>query len=365
MLKMRYWTDREHFVGTNGMSPSPSCSGPESLEFQRIEFGVTEVMVHRATSPPAPGCSVSSTLNPRAPEFILSCTNSRTSPGDGDRDTNFSPVDRRDPIPDAALDGACPGEDEGGLDPREQKKKRPPGYYSYLKDGAEGAALPEALVNGHTGHASPTTPDGLGPDVAESAADLTPLPAPRTCNSPQDSADLGSNAQGSGGSLPGALEGRTARQPEACPRITLEPSCPSSEVEASGPTGAQTAESLALANGRILESPSMGLAANGLDPHPVGAMDSEPAGASSAIDMLSPVAGSVPGGPPKSWASLFHSAKPPSTALPGASVDTPCSLPATPSVVSEKPVEVKEGLVPVSEDPVALEMAGQFWGQRS
>lgn len=157
--------------------------------------------------------------------------------------------------------------------------------------------------------------------------------------------------------MPGDLEGRTARRPEACPGTALEPSCPSSEAEASGPTGAQTTESLALANGQILESPSMGLATNGLDPHPVGAMDAEPTGASSAVDMLSPVSGSMPGGPPKSWASLFHSAKPPSTALPGASVDTPCSLPATPSVVSEKPVEVKEGLVPVSEDPVALEMA--------
>jgi ubiquitin carboxyl-terminal hydrolase 10 len=39
-------------------------------------------------------------------------------------------------------------------------------------------------------------------------------------------------------------------------------------------------------------------------------------------------------------------------------VKTKCSPPAPSPLVSEKQVEVKEGLVPVSEDPAAIKIAG-------
>ncbi|XP_055002126.1 ubiquitin carboxyl-terminal hydrolase 10 [Sorex araneus] len=314
--------------------------GPESLECQRPEPGGQEGTGHRAAGP-APGRSLSSTLNPQAPEFILGCTASRTNAEDRDRDVTSSPVDWQDPDAGPALDSPGGAEDEGpegGLGQRERrrKKKRPPGYYSYLKDGGQDAASPGALVNGH------------GPDDAElvTGGVLTPSPSPRTCRSPQEPSDL------CGGPFPEALEGRTAGRLEGCPGAAPALAC----LPEHGPprtAGAQTTEELTeltVADGQILEPSGGAVATNGLTFHAAESTDSEPAGARapSAADGQA----CVPGGQPKSWASLFHGAAP--SALPAPPVDLKHSPPAAPS---EKQVGLKEGLVPVCEDPVALEMA--------
>lgn len=280
-----------------------------------------------------------------------------------------SPAHCRDPNPSLALDSPGAAEDEGleglgaegGLGQRERKKKkkRPPGYYSYLKDAGQDAASPGTLVNGHTSHA---TLDSLGPDDGELAGGLTPSLSPRTCRSPQDSTDLGSDAVEPGGSFSGALDGRTAGQLEGCPGTDPEQVCLPAQGCGAGnglprtagaqpDAGADTTEKLVVANGQILESSGEGLAANGVEFHPDESADSEPAGAGPTADSQ----GCVPGGQPKSWASLFHGAKP--LALSVASVEPKYSPPAVSSVGSEKQLEVKEGLVPVSEDPAALEMA--------
>ncbi|XP_055992954.1 ubiquitin carboxyl-terminal hydrolase 10 [Sorex fumeus] len=316
--------------------------GPESPEYQRPQPG--HEVPERSATGPAPSCGICSTLNPQAPEFILSCATSRTSAEDGDKDVTSNPVDGQDPDTGLALDSPGGAEDEGpegGLGQRERKrkKKRPPGYYSYL-DGDQDAASPGALVNGHT-----------GPDDAEMAVagDSTPSPSPRTCRSPQEPADWRGGAGGPGGSFPGALEGRTAGQLERLPGAAPELTClPAGGVPRTA--GADTTEKLAVVNGQILESSGEALAANGLAFHTAESTDSEPAPARgpSAADGQ----GSVPGGQPKSWASLFHGAVP--SALP---VPTPDLKYSPPAVPAEKQVDAKEGLVPVSEDPVALEMA--------
>ncbi|KFO25986.1 Ubiquitin carboxyl-terminal hydrolase 10 [Fukomys damarensis] len=59
--------------------------------------------------------------------------------------------------------------------------------------------------------------------------------------------------------------------------------------------------------------------------------------------------------PASSWASLFHDAKPSSSSH-MVCVETECSPIAASLLASEKQVEVKEGLVLVSEDPVAIQI---------
>lgn len=76
------------------------------------------------------------------------------------------------------------------------------------------------------------------------------------------------------------------------------------------------------------------------------------------MDTPASAAGTVPTSQPaKSWASLFHDSKPSSSCSPVASVETKNSPPTTSPLVSEKQAEVKEGLVPVSEDPEAIKIA--------
>ena len=88
--------------------------------------------------------------------------------------------------------------------------------------------------------------------------------------------------------------------------------------------------------------------------------DSDPAEAENApppVDALASAAGTVPASQPaKSWASLFYDSKPSSS--PVVSMEAKYSPPATSPLVSEKQAEVKEGLVPVSEAPVAIKIAG-------
>lgn len=80
-----------------------------------------------------------------------------------------------------------------------------------------------------------------------------------------------------------------------------------------------------------------------------------------SLSPLSPATASVPN-TPKSWASLFHNSKP----LPGgpqAYVEVKAAavaVPATPTAAAEqpeKPCDIQEGPVPVSEDPMAPKLA--------
>ena len=90
--------------------------------------------------------------------------------------------------------------------------------------------------------------------------------------------------------------------------------------------------------------------------------DSDPAEAENApppADAPASAAGAVPASQPaKSWASLFYDSKPSSSSSPVVSMEAKYSPPATSPLVSEKQAEVKEGLVPVSEAPVAIKIAG-------
>ncbi|XP_007531682.2 ubiquitin carboxyl-terminal hydrolase 10 isoform X1 [Erinaceus europaeus] len=346
-------------------------------EYQRIEFGVNEVIETNDTLPRTHNYSISSTLNPQAPEFILSCTTSKKTPDDLDKDVNYSSIDCQYPDSSLALDSSSNVEVEvsendgvsGGLGQRERKKKkkRPPGYYSYLKDGSEGSVSTETLVNGH---ANSAVPNSIGTEDAELMGDMPPSVSPRTCSSPQDSMDFVSDTV-PGGSFSESIDsnGRTAGQPEGCPGAASEQPCLPAETGrdsllrtavAQPFLGTDTTENLGVANGQILESSEEDSATNGVEFHPVESTDLDPAKAESASPSAEAQAfavGAVSGSQPaKSWASLFHDSKP-SSSLPVASVETKCSPPATSPIVSEKQVEVKEGLVPVSEDPVAIKIA--------
>uniref|UniRef100_A0A8D0U1K7 Ubiquitin carboxyl-terminal hydrolase n=1 Tax=Sus scrofa TaxID=9823 RepID=A0A8D0U1K7_PIG len=371
------------FAGTVLCGPRAADDLLDGQDYQRIEFGVNEVIEPSDPLRRTPSYSISSTLNPQAPEFILSCTTSKKTPDDLDKDVNCSSAACPYPGSALALDGGVPVEVEvgesdgvsGGLGQRERKKKkkRPPGYYSYLKDGGEGGPAAEALVNGH---AAPAVLSSAGARDAELVGHGPLSGTPRTCGSPPDPTDLVSDA-GPGGSLPGALDGgaRTAGQPEDPPGADLEQPCLPAEagsdtlLRTAGAqlcVGTDTTEDLGVANGQILESLGEGPAANGVESHTVESMDSDPAKAESTSppgDAPAPASGSVPGAAPasqpaKSWASLFHDSKPSaSPSSPVVSVETKYSPPATSPLVSEKQAEVKEGLVPVTEDPVAIKIA--------
>uniref|UniRef100_M3YBG1 Ubiquitin carboxyl-terminal hydrolase n=1 Tax=Mustela putorius furo TaxID=9669 RepID=M3YBG1_MUSPF len=365
------------YSGTVLCGPQDPDELPDGQEYQRIEFGVNEVIEPSGALPRAPSYSISSTLNPQAPEFILSCTTSKKTPDDLDKEATYGAVDCQYPGSALALDGSSGAEVEalesdgvaGGLGQRERKKKkkRPPGYYSYLKDGGEGGLPTEALVNGHT---NPAVPHSVGSEDAEFVGDVPLSGTPRTCDSLQDSTDFVSDAV-PGGPFPGALDGdaRTAgQQPEGCHGADLEQPCLSVEAGrdsllrtavAQPYMGTHTTENLGVANGQILESSGEASPANGVELHTVESTDSDPTkaeSASPAADAPASAAGTAPASQPKSWASLFHDSKP-SSSSPVASVETKYSPPATSPLVSEKQIEVKEGLVSVSEDPVAIKIA--------
>ncbi|XP_004842782.2 ubiquitin carboxyl-terminal hydrolase 10 isoform X1 [Heterocephalus glaber] len=343
---------------------------PDGQEYQRIEFGVNEVIDPSDTLPRAPGNSISSTLNPQAPEFILGCTASKKTPDGLDQEVNSSSLDHPYPGPALALDSSSHAEAEalentggpGGLGQRERKrkKKRPPGYYSYLKTGGDESISTEAVVNGHANSAGL---GGVGAEDAEFMGDMLPPVSPRTCDSPQNSTDFISDTVPDS-PYPGALDSaaRTVGQPEGCCGPDFEQACLPADrllrTAVAPPCAAtDTTENLGITNGQVLESSSVGTAANG-ELHTVESTDSDVA----KLERAPPPADSVLPAPipinqpAKSWASLFHDAKP-SSSSPVAYVETKCSPPAPSPLVSEKQVEVKEGLVPVSEDPVAMQIA--------
>uniref|UniRef100_A0A667WKY9 Ubiquitin carboxyl-terminal hydrolase n=1 Tax=Myripristis murdjan TaxID=586833 RepID=A0A667WKY9_9TELE len=147
-----------------------SCISQSSAEdYQRIEFGVDEVMDSEPVGVKDPLYKVSSTLNPQAPEFILGCQTQKaqqTAPPAADvpDGSHFNSLDCPDSEASAADNHqACQDMDgvPGSLGQRERKKKkkRPPGYYNYLEgsagsnnssSGAVADGTPvTALVNGH------------------------------------------------------------------------------------------------------------------------------------------------------------------------------------------------------------------------
>ncbi|KAM5138751.1 ubiquitin carboxyl-terminal hydrolase 10 [Mantella aurantiaca] len=347
-----------------------SSSDQDGDEYQRIEFGVSEVIDPDAILLNNSDYSISSTLNPQAPEFILACTPTHKTPNDDDAPYASSCDGADSQYSEAALPDGANADSDGtsGLGQRERKKKkkRPPGYYSYL-EGVAGEDGAETLVNGHAGAFN-----SIGGDEAE---DVPPPPSsasPRTCDSPDPSVDYGSEtANDEAPSPPAALDNdRTAGQPET---RSVTPSQPPPCVLPPGagrespvrtaaeqapppppPPAPDTTESLA--NGQTLESAEDAPASNGVDCHPEVSA-SEPAKAEDAAAPPQPPAPSSANPPAKSWASLFHNSKP-SASPQVAYVETKCSPPAAAAPqAAEKQAEEKEGPVPVSEDPLAIKIA--------
>ncbi|XP_074864543.1 ubiquitin carboxyl-terminal hydrolase 10 isoform X3 [Carettochelys insculpta] len=339
-------------------------------EYRRIEFGVNEVIETESSVLNNADYSIASTLNPQAPEFILGCASTQKTHNDILNETNYNSIDCQFTDPALALDSGSNAENDslsGSLGQRERKKKkkRPPGYYNYLEDANDGAPS-EALVNGHTNSSGLNS---ISTEDTEVAGDMPSSVTPRTCNSPENSVDFISEAV-SDDSVSSVLDNtRTAGQPELGSVTNSEQFCILAESGRGSPLrtagvepydGTDTTENLSVTNGQTLESSVEGTAANGVELHTMESTDSDqpkPEDASPTTEAMAPVSGSVfVNQPAKSWASLFHNSKPSvSTAV--AYVETKCTPPATSALIPEKQVEVKEGPVPVSEDPVAIKIA--------
>uniref|UniRef100_A0A674EVP7 Ubiquitin carboxyl-terminal hydrolase n=1 Tax=Salmo trutta TaxID=8032 RepID=A0A674EVP7_SALTR len=356
-----------------------SCVSQSSGEdYQRIEFGVDEVMDLEPVGVKDPLFKVSSTLNPQAPEFILGCQPSQKAPQTA---TALSPA--ADP---SAMDSNqnCQDGDGGpgslGQRERKKKKKRPPGYYNYLEgsgpnSGGMGVDGPpgKGLVNGHA---------LSGPHLGSQdmvATDASAAVNQRTCDSPDESSlDFTSGAAS-------LSDGK-----DAASSSSSSSSSQSSGVAEGGRTAEQQPENMAPESPELLGSGRDSGVANGLtEPHagisadrhkeasealeqpqqqppapsvePASSPDSEaqPAVAEQPKSPASPAAPAA--NPLKSWASLFHNSKP----LPGSpqayvEVKNVVEVVA-PSLAAveqhEKAGEVKESPVHVSEDPMAPKLA--------
>lgn len=426
-------------------------------DFQRIEFGVDEVMDAEPVGVKDPMYKVSSTLNPQAPEFILGCQASQKAVptampvSDVPDGSDFNSVDCPDSEP-SAMDSAQAGQEldgmGGGLGQRERKKKkkRPPGYYNYLEgSGSSNSSsggmvvadgpLGSGLVNGHSLGTPSLTSEDMNPEGLSGAehgtpsptttpsASIAPAPAPttsptptattapahqRTCASPDESSldltsgapssssDGGNNAASSSSSSSSSSQSgavadgrRTAEQPPERPELLVgggHSPCPTSPpppmlVAAASPLAAAAAtteegeeESIVdngVANGLAGPSSTDGLEDSSeageaaQSSHPAAsAAAAPPAGAQSPAEQVQ--ASAVPvapaANPPKSWASLFHNSKP----LPGSPQayvevkNVPAVTATSPAAaeVPEKAGEVREGPVPVAEDPMAPKLAG-------
>lgn len=392
-------------------------------DYQHIEFGVDEVMSSEPVVVKDSLYKVSSTLNPQAPEFILGCqpapkplpTTTPVSHG-----ADFNSVDGADSEP-LTLDGqqSCSDMDgvSSGLAQRERKKKkkRPPGYYNYLEgsnsvgatvDGVSGTGL----VNGH-GLGAPTLgSEDAGADLTPSTLSSTsstgqtgPSTNQRTCDSPDESSvDLTSGAASlldsnavalsssssssssssfqSGAHAEGARTAEQHSEPPAlespelqgsngntpCP--TSLPSPPPSAAAVLTADPATTDDDESQANGTPEQPPATRLDTSdtqaGAAPVPSPTDSGVRAPSLSPLSPLSPASAPVPI-TPKSWASLFHNSKP----LPGgpqayvevkATAATVTAAPTTAAEQPEKPCDVREGPVPVSEDPMAPKLAGNI-----
>uniref|UniRef100_A0A8C4HL75 Ubiquitin carboxyl-terminal hydrolase n=1 Tax=Dicentrarchus labrax TaxID=13489 RepID=A0A8C4HL75_DICLA len=364
-------------------------------DYQRIEFGVDEVMDSKPIGVNDPLYKVSSTLNPQAPEFILGCQSTQkaqqTAPPAADvpDGAHFNSLDGPDSEA-SALDNhqACQDIDglPGSLGQRERKKKkkRPPGYYNYLdpstgssnnsSSAADGTPV-TALVNGHA-------------LAAVAAAKFVPTSTAnqRTCDSPDDSSlELTSGAA----SLSDGNNGpRTAdQQPDnfapQSPELSDTPHSPRSKSPSPRPSAAAAVFCVATSivttelEGRELADSGV---ANGLaEPDTPVSTDGQkedcesgeqaqqvsPDSAAQLVVTEQAHSPAIPAAPsanlPKSWASLFHNSKP----LPGGPqafvevknvVEVVSPSLATPEQ-PEKVGEVRDGPVHVSEDPMAPKLA--------
>ncbi|XP_075045463.1 ubiquitin carboxyl-terminal hydrolase 10 isoform X2 [Mixophyes fleayi] len=352
--------------------PQSSSDLQDGDDYQRIEFGVSEVIDPDAVLLNNSDYSISSTLNPQAPEFILTGAPTQKSPDCVLHDNDCDGIDGQyseSALPDGNGNADSDGTSGAGQRERKKKKKRPPGYYSYLEGVGDGTAPIETLVNGH---ASLAGLDSMSTDEPELEDEVPVTSAsPRTCYSPDPCADFSKDDA----SVPNALDNtRTAGQlPEEC-SVTSTPCVPSDAGRESPVRTAvdqlladsDTTEILGVTNGQTLEPPEEGASSNGVDLHPEAAAASEQAKPDDASlpQAVSPVSPSASVNPPaKSWASLFHNSKP-SPAPQVAFVETKCAPPATTPQAPEKQVEVKECPVPVSEDPVAIQIAELLEGVR-
>uniref|UniRef100_A0A673CDF4 Ubiquitin carboxyl-terminal hydrolase n=1 Tax=Sphaeramia orbicularis TaxID=375764 RepID=A0A673CDF4_9TELE len=359
-------------------------------DYQRIEFGVDEVMDSKPIGVNDPLYKVSSTLNPQAPEFILGCQPAQkaqqTTPPAADvpDGTHFNSLDGPD-SETSALDNhqACQDMDgvPGSLGQRERKKKkkRPPGYYNYLdpstgansSNAADGTPM-TALVNGHAlgaPHHSAEEVDSKvlsGPELAGpapvstvtsvAAVKLAPTPTSnqRTCDSPDDSSlDLTSGAASlSDGSI------ATCSSSSSSQSRGMTEGPRTADLQEVGDSG--------VANG--IAEPDTPVSADGHkedceSEEQAQQVSSDSAAQPAETDQAhSPATAAAPtANLPKSWASLFHNSKP----LPGGPqafvevknvVEVVAPSLATPEQL-EKVGEVKEGPVHVSEDPMAPKLA--------
>uniref|UniRef100_A0A673CDJ8 Ubiquitin carboxyl-terminal hydrolase n=1 Tax=Sphaeramia orbicularis TaxID=375764 RepID=A0A673CDJ8_9TELE len=349
---------------------STPCGFTSSEDYQRIEFGVDEVMDSKPIGVNDPLYKVSSTLNPQAPEFILGCQPAQkaqqTTPPAADvpDGTHFNSLDGPD-SETSALDNhqACQDMDgvPGSLGQRERKKKkkRPPGYYNYLdpstgansSNAADGTPM-TALVNGHA--------LGAPHHSAEEVDTPTPTSNQRTCDSPDDSSlDLTSGAaslsDGSIATCSSSSSSQSRGMTEGPRTADLQPDHLAPQIGDSG-----------VANG--IAEPDTPVSADGHkedceSEEQAQQVSSDSAAQPAETDQAhSPATAAAPtANLPKSWASLFHNSKP----LPGGPqafvevknvVEVVAPSLATPEQL-EKVGEVKEGPVHVSEDPMAPKLA--------
>uniref|UniRef100_A0AAZ3PRW3 Ubiquitin carboxyl-terminal hydrolase n=1 Tax=Oncorhynchus tshawytscha TaxID=74940 RepID=A0AAZ3PRW3_ONCTS len=349
-------------------------------DYQRIEFGVDEVMDLEPVGVKDPLFKVSSTLNPQAPEFILGCQPSQKVPqtatalslaADVPDGAQYNSLDEPDGPdgpdgPDSepsAMDGNqnCQDGDGGpgslGQRERKKKKKRPPGYYNYLEvDGPPG----KGLVNGHV---------LSGPHLGSQDMVGKGLSGGRTAKQqPENMAPESPELLGSGGHSPCPTSPPPPSVAVASPPATIATATTEEEEEETRDSG--VANGLAEPHAGIsadrhkeasemLEQPQQQSPAPSVEPASSPDSEAQPAVAEQPKSSAPPAAPAA--NPLKSWASLFHNSKP----LPGSpqayvEVKNVVEVVA-PSLAAveqhEKAGEVKESPVHVSEDPMAPKLA--------
>ncbi|XP_018111986.1 ubiquitin carboxyl-terminal hydrolase 10-B isoform X1 [Xenopus laevis] len=357
-----------HGISGNGQLSALQMILKFGEECPRIEFGIEQVVDRDTALNNNTDYSISSNLNPQAPEFILTCSSFPKTSNNVLHENNFDAINcqfSESAIPDGSGNADSDGTSGTGQRERKKKKKRPPGYYSYLE--GVGDVPSETLVNGH---ANSTGLDSISTDDPDLADDIPiSTTSPRTCTSPDNFVDLINEALSDEASMHNVLDNaRTAGQPEECSVTSSEQSCIPSDNGSESPVrtavvqpfaGTDTTENLGVTNGQTLESPEEDTVSNGVVLHPEVSSFSEEVKTeeTSTAQALIHLSGSASSNPPaKSWASLFHTSKP-SSSPQVAYVETKNAPTVVSPQVPEKQVEIKEEPVPVSDDPVAIEFA--------
>uniref|UniRef100_A0A674MJA8 Ubiquitin carboxyl-terminal hydrolase n=1 Tax=Takifugu rubripes TaxID=31033 RepID=A0A674MJA8_TAKRU len=303
----------------------PCVTQSSAEDYQRIEFGVDEVMDSESVGGKDQLYKVSSTLNPQAPEFILGCQpvqkalQASAPAADVPDETHFDSLDGPDSEA-SALDNHQTCQDMDGLPgslgqrERKKKKKRPPGYYNYLD--------PSGVLEVDADTLAPQSPEPS--DGSQSPNSKSPLPA-----------------------LAGV----------ASPPVAM--SITTTELEGKGLADSGLANGLAEPDNLDSTDGHKEDCESGEQPQ----HSSSDSGGQAAVaeQAHSPATPAAPNATlPKSWASLFHNSKP----VPGgpqAFVEVKNVEVVSPSLATpeqpEKVVELKNGPVHVSEDPMAPKLA--------